>query len=251
MPPICCICLQLTHDDHRKRKKLSGNGCTQARATVALLSGQHILDLLMLDQHAVMCCKCESAFRNITKLEEKVVSLKTSMRDKIAVSVSRCYSNLSSQTHFYSQPNTRKRPATGIPEGAPPAKQATTQVLTRPGENLAHVGIEAHALQPSASEQPVTFEPEASKQPVTSEPEASEWPATSEPEASEQPTTPEPETLEQPATPEPEMLPSTSPTCEPQLSRHTEVKKIQCMQYNVKQLSSCYIGHHSICWWCS
>ena len=206
---------------------------------MALLSGQHILDLLMLDQHAVMCCMCESAFRNITKLEEKVVSLKTSMKDKIAASVSRCYSNLSSQTYFYHQPNTRKRPASSISEGAPQAKQAATQVLTRPE---AHVSIEAHA--PTCVLQPSTSEPEASEQPATPEPEASEQPATPEPEASEQPATPEPEPSAQPATPEPEILPSTSstsPTCEPQLSRHTEVNNIMVHALiNVKQISLCY-----------
>ena len=92
---------------------------------LCLLSGQGPLELLLRDPQAVLFYKYDRALNNISKLEERVTTLKANMREKISTSVRHCA--LSSRS--------RKRPAsqTTITEHAP---QAKTPLLSHKQQDL-------------------------------------------------------------------------------------------------------------------
>ena len=76
-----CLCVQQLPKDRRKRKKLSGSSCINARKVLRSLSGP-VLDNILGDHDAVICTSCDNTLNNIYQCEQKLTSLKRSMMEK-------------------------------------------------------------------------------------------------------------------------------------------------------------------------
>ena len=70
--PCCCLCLSRI-SDHRKRKRLRKDDCSEAREVLVSLSDSHLLQKMLQDHTAVLCSDCQRDLYRIAKLNIELV----------------------------------------------------------------------------------------------------------------------------------------------------------------------------------
>lgn len=126
MDVYCCLCLDQLPADRRRRKKLHGLSCAEAKAVICELSAVPLQNIDGLrGPNVILCNNCEKKLKSISDFQTKLDSLKKYISEK-----------LSALLH-----TSRKRPSaspTPVPEfgGLLQAKQMRIDTGTPPAEVL-------------------------------------------------------------------------------------------------------------------
>ena len=84
----CSLCKKIVQD-HRRRKRLNGAGCSVAREVIESLAGvgMHRIPGLR-DPGALLCHHCEGSLSSIQSLEAKLAELRQDMKGKLVALLS-------------------------------------------------------------------------------------------------------------------------------------------------------------------
>ena len=83
----CCLCCNRLHSvDHRRRKKLHGKSCNDAKQTLSRLTPVQINTIPdFSNSTAILCWQCEKKLKDINSLELKLESIKAEIQSMISM----------------------------------------------------------------------------------------------------------------------------------------------------------------------
>ncbi len=122
----CCLCAK-EYLDNRRRKKLNGHSCSEAKEILAQLIPLHSISETSAND-TILCHQCEKLLKDLRSLESKLLNVKTEMTELVNGLLSRHGLLLD-----VSPPPKRSRqdPATPIPSVSA-AHLPTTSAQTQP-----------------------------------------------------------------------------------------------------------------------
>ena len=132
MASCCCLCRDSVSKDHRRKKRLHGEGCKTAKAVLKEVLCAPLETLVETrDPTSVLCYTCERTLSNIHSLTARVETLKANVRRKLSAlqSVILCGEKRPrpiSDREFEELPST-KHPHTEKADSAPASPTSTNQ----------------------------------------------------------------------------------------------------------------------------